>query len=105
MKNPIAVLDNILVEKLVENKTGLVLPEGINADENRAEGKGKVVSVGHGIRRADGTIAKQIIEVGDVIYFSRYTPVKIEDKEYLITKEVHVLLILKDEEIKPTKHK
>jgi len=99
MQKPIAVLDNILVERVVENKTGLFLPQDVKTDD-RAEGKGKVVSVGHGIRRADGTIAPQIVKEGDTIYFSRYTPVKIEEKEYLITKEVHVLLILKDEKIK-----
>jgi co-chaperonin GroES (HSP10) len=102
---PIAVLDNILVERVVDqNKAGLVLPEYVKNDE-RAEGKGRVISVGQGIRRADGTIAPQIIKEGDIIYFSRYTPVKIEDKEYLITKEVHVLLILKDEKVKSNKHK
>jgi co-chaperonin GroES (HSP10) len=95
---PIAVLDNILVERIVENKLGLLLPDNIKTDD-RAEGKGKVISVGQGIRRADGTIAPQIIKEGDIIYFSRYTPVKIEEKEYLITKEVHVLLILKNEKI------
>ena len=105
MQKPIAVLDNILVERTTdENKSGLLLPTDAKTDD-RAEGKGKVISVGHGIRRVDGTISPQIIKEGDVIYFSRYTPVKIEEKEYLITKEVHVLLILRDEEIKPTKHK
>jgi co-chaperonin GroES (HSP10) len=98
----IAVLDNILVEKITENKTGLFLPDDVKTD-NREEGRGKVISVGHGIRRADGTIVPQVVKEGDVIYFSRYTPIKVDGKEYLLTKEVHVLLIEKDEKTKPNK--
>jgi co-chaperonin GroES (HSP10) len=104
---PIAVLDNILVEKIIEkNKTGLALPEYMEGeDKMKPIDMGKVISVGHGIRRADGTISPQVIEVGDVIYFSRYYPIKIEEKEYLVTKEVHVLIVLKDEKIITRKSK
>jgi co-chaperonin GroES (HSP10) len=105
MKKPIAVLDNILVEKIIEdNKAGLALPEYMEGDDKmKPIDMGKVISVGHGIRRVDGTISPQVIKEGDVIYFSRYYPIKIEGKDYLVTKEVHVLLIIKDEKVKSTK--
>jgi co-chaperonin GroES (HSP10) len=103
---PIAVLDNILVEPITENQTtaGILIPEGgMKGTQERFEGKGKVLSVGHGIRKADGKIVPQIIEEGDIIYFSRCTPIRLDGKDYVMTKEVHVLLILKDEKIKSTK--
>lgn len=104
MKKIIAVLDNIVVEKITdtETKSGIVLPEYAQSNtQERAEGKGKVIAVGNGIRKLDGTLTPLMVKKGDIIYFSKYIPVKIDEKDYLLTKEVYVLIII--EEIKDEK--
>ena len=97
------LLNNILVESIIDEKTksGLIIPllPGVR-ESPRESGKGKVISVGQGIRKPDGSIVPLLVKKGDIILFSRYSPVKIDEKDYLITKEEFVLAILKDEKIK-----
>ena len=91
------LLDNILMEPIVEDKTksGLLLPES-QQPSKRESGKGKVISVGQGIRKPDGSIAPLLVKKGDIVLYSRYSPVRIEEQDYLITKEEWVLAILKN---------
>lgn len=88
-------LNNILVDKIEENVSGLILPDTIQ--EKKSEGKGKVIAVGQGIRNMDGSISPLLVKKGDIILFNRYSLVKIEKKEYLLVREEWVVAILKDE--------
>lgn len=95
-KNRIRPLqDRIIVERLeAEEKTasGIIIPD--NAKEKPQ--RGRVVSVGKGKVREDGTVQPVDLKEGDTILFGKYagTEIKIEGDEYLIMREDDVLGVL-----------
>ena len=78
-------------EKSVSNG-GIIIPD--NAKEKPQ--RGRVVSVGKGKVREDGTVQPLDLKEGDTILFGKYagTEVKIEGDEYLIMREDDVLGVL-----------
>jgi chaperonin GroES len=88
------ILNNILVEKLEEETNGVIIPD---QQEKKAEGKGKVIAVGKGTRNIDGSISPLVIKKGDIVLFSRYSPTKLDGKEYLLTKEEWILAVIKND--------
>lgn len=87
--------DRLIVERLEgEEKTasGLFIPD--NAKEKPQ--RGRVVSVGKGKVREDGTIQPLDLRSGDQILFGKYagTEIKIDGTEYLIMREDDVLGVL-----------
>jgi chaperonin GroES len=87
--------DRLIVERLEgEEKTasGLFIPD--NAKEKPQQGK--VVAVGKGKVRDDGTIQPLDLKKGDRILFGKYsgTEIKIDGNEYLIMREDDVLGVL-----------
>jgi chaperonin GroES len=87
--------DRIIVERVeAEEKTagGLYLPD--NAKEKPT--RGKVIAVGKGKVREDGTVSPLDLKVGDHILFGRYsgTEIKIDEQEYLIMREDDVLGVI-----------
>ena len=88
--------DYVLIEPIKEEektKTGILLPE--TAEKERPE-QGQVIAVGPGKKNPKGDIIKPEVKVGDRVLFTKYGPneIKVEDKEYLITKEEDILAIL-----------
>jgi chaperonin GroES len=86
--------DRIIVKQLGEeekSKGGIIIPD--SAKEKPMEGK--VVAVGKGKVKKDGTKAPMELKVGDRILFARYagTEVKIEG-EHLMMKEDDVLAVI-----------
>ena len=84
--------DRLIVERLEsEEKTasGLYIPE--TAKEKPQQGR--VVSVGKGRVREDGTIQPLDLKSGDKILFGKYsgTEIKLDGNEYLIMREEDVL--------------
>jgi chaperonin GroES len=84
--------DRIIVQRLDEQEKtagGLFIPD--SAKEKPQQGK--VVSVGKGKVREDGTIQPLDVKAGDKILFGKYsgTEIKIEAEEYLIMREDDVL--------------
>jgi len=80
--------DRVLVKRVEEEtKTagGIIIPD------NHAEkpARGKVVSVGPGKRKEDGSFITPALKSGDLILFGKYAgnEVKVEGQEYLIMKE------------------
>ncbi len=87
--------DRIIVSRLEsEEKTqgGIIIPD--TAKEKPQQGK--VIAVGQGRLKEDGTIIEQEIKAGDKVLFSRWsgTEVKVDGKEWLIMKEDDILAIL-----------
>jgi chaperonin GroES len=87
--------DRLIVERLEgEEKTasGLFIPD--NAKEKPQQGK--VIAVGKGKVRDDGTLQPLDLKKGDRILFGKYsgTEIKIDGNEYLIMREDDVLGVL-----------
>ncbi len=88
--------DRILVERLDEaeqqSSGGIIIPD--SAKEKPQQGK--VVAVGNGKKKDDGTVVALDVKVGDTILFGKYSgsEVSVEDNEYLIMREDEALAII-----------
>ncbi len=87
--------DRILVSRIDEEETtkaGIIIPD--TATEKPQEGK--VVAVGKGKVRDDGTLQKLDVKKGDRILFTKYagSEVELDGEEHLILREDDVLGIL-----------
>ena len=85
----------IVVERVeLEQKTagGIIIPDTVKEKPTQ----GKVVAVGPGNRKDDGTIVPLDVKEGDIILFAKWggSEVTIGDKDYLIMKEEDVLGII-----------
>ena len=84
-----------LLKKEASGKTdtGIYIPE--TAEKERPE-KGKVIAVGPGKMKDDGTIIPMSLKRGQIVLFSKYGPneIKVDNKEYLIAKEEDILAII-----------
>jgi chaperonin GroES len=80
------------VEALQKSAGGLFIPD--TAKEKPQEGK--VIAVGKGKRKEDGTLIKLDVKEGDRILFSKYSgnDVTIDGKEYIIMREEDILGIV-----------
>ena len=88
--------DRLLVEAISEDeitKAGIILPDTV--DKEKPE-KGKIVAVGSGRLKDDGTRIALEVKVGDIVFFKKYSPdeIKVDGKEYLILSESDILAIL-----------
>jgi chaperonin GroES len=87
--------DRLIVKRLEEEektKGGIIIPD--TAKEKPIEGK--VIAVGKGKIKEDGTKIPMEVKKGDRILFAKYagTEVKIDGEEHLIMKEEDVLAII-----------
>ena len=88
--------DRLLVERLDEDEAkssgGIIIPD--SAKEKPQQGK--VIAVGNGKKKDDGTVAALDVKAGDKILFGKYSgnDVKVEDHEYLIMREDEVLAVI-----------
>ena len=87
--------DRLIVEPIEEEGTtasGIVLPE--TAKEKPMQGK--VLAIGPGARKEDGSRITMDVSTGDTVLYAKYigTEVKVESKKYLILKETDVLAIV-----------
>ncbi|PKL37006.1 co-chaperone GroES [Candidatus Peregrinibacteria bacterium HGW-Peregrinibacteria-1] len=85
MTKVVPVGDNIVVEPIVEemSSSGIIIPDTASKEKPM---KGKVVAVGPGKLRKDGSRSEMECSEGDVVLFSKYGPteIKVEGKEVLI---------------------
>lgn len=84
--------DRLIVERLEgEEKTagGIIIPD--SAKEKPQQGR--VIAVGKGRVREDGSVQPLDLKEGDTILFGKYagTEIKIEGEDYLIMREDDVL--------------
>ncbi len=87
--------DRLIVKRLEEEektKGGIIIPD--TAKEKPIEGK--VIAVGKGKIKEDGTTIPMEVKKGDRILFAKYggTEVKIDGEEHLMMKEDDVLAII-----------
>jgi chaperonin GroES len=87
--------DRLVVEPIEQEEltaSGIMLPE--TAKEKPMQGK--VLALGPGGRKEDGSRIVMDISKGDTVLYAKYagTEVKIENKKYLILKETDVLAIV-----------
>ena len=87
--------DRLIVKRVEEEektKGGIVIPD--TAKEKPVEGK--VIAVGDGRIKEDGTKIPLEVKKGDRILFTKYagTEVKIDGEEHLIMKEDDVLIVI-----------
>jgi len=82
-------------EEVMESKTksGIILPD--TAKEKPIEGK--VVAVGKGRVKEDGTVIPLEVKAGDKVLFNKYagTEIQIEGEEHLMMREDDILGIIK----------
>ncbi len=83
--------DHILVEAIEEEnktKSGIILP-----DTKEKPSKGKVVAVGNGKILDNGTRAPIDVKIGDIVYFTKYSPdeLDVEGTKYLVIKQSSLL--------------
>jgi chaperonin GroES len=81
--------DRLIVEPIEQEEmtaSGIVLPE--TAKEKPMQGK--VLAVGPGARKDDGSRAELDVSVNDTVLYAKYagTEVKIDNKKYLILKKL-----------------
>jgi chaperonin GroES len=87
--------DRVIVKRTEEEektKGGIIIPD--TAKEKPAEGK--IVAVGAGRIKKDGTKIPLEVKAGDRVLFSKYggTEVKIDGEEHLMMREDDILAII-----------
>jgi chaperonin GroES len=87
--------DRLIVQRLEEEektKGGIIIPD--TAKEKPIEGK--VIAVGTGRIKKDGTKIPLGVKKGDRVLYAKYggTEVKIDGEEYLMMKEDDILAII-----------
>jgi chaperonin GroES len=93
--NIVPLSDRVIVERidaLEKSAGGLFIPD--TAKEKPQEGK--VIAVGKGKRKEDGTILPMDVKKGDRILFTKYAgnDVTVSGKEYIIMREEDILGVL-----------
>ena len=89
--------DRILVQRLEEGEQmvgGIIIPD--TAKEKPQQGK--VIAVGKGKIKDDGTVIPPDVKQGDTILFGKYSgqEIKLDGEEYLIMREEEVLAVIED---------
>jgi len=87
--------DRIIVKRLEEEektKGGIIIPD--TAKEKPIEGR--VIAVGDGKIKEDGTKIPMEVKKGDRVLFAKYagTEIKIDGEEHLMMKEDDILAII-----------
>jgi len=87
--------DRVIVKRVEEDektKGGIIIPD--TAKEKPIEGK--VVAVGKGKVRDDGTVQPLDVKKGNRILFGKYagTEIKVEGEEHLIMREDDILGVI-----------
>jgi chaperonin GroES len=90
--------DHVLIEPYVEeniSKSGIILPD--NSKEKPS--KWTVIAVGKGKLLENGQRAPMDVSVGDVVFFTKYSPDELEVKDgdvtktYLVVKHSSILAV------------
>ena len=88
--------DRIIVERLEEDSEqkvgGIIIPD--TAKEKPQQGK--VIAVGKGKVKDDGSLAPLDVKAGDTVLFGKYSgqEIKLEATEYLIMREDEILGVI-----------
>jgi chaperonin GroES len=85
------ILEPVTAEE--KTKSGIFIPD--TASQEKPE-QGKVLAVGPGKLKKDGTRMPMDVKVGDTVIFSKYSPseIKLDNKEYLVVSDEDILAIV-----------
>lgn len=71
----------VIVEPIVEKKNiGIIIPDSAVDHGDGKTVRGKVVAMNNGRLTIDGTRVKPELKVGDVILYSRYSPIELNSE-------------------------
>jgi len=87
--------DRVIVKRLNEDERtagGIIIPD--SAKEKPIQGK--VLAVGNGKRKEDGTRTGMDLKIGDTVLFGKYggTEVKFQEEDLLILREEDILAVV-----------
>ncbi|WP_166819741.1 co-chaperone GroES [Thalassoroseus pseudoceratinae] len=87
--------DKVVIQRIEAEAVtagGLVLPD----DAQKQATEGRVLSVGAGVRRADGTVTPFQVKEGDRVMFTPWagTEIDIDGEPLLIASESDILVVL-----------
>ena len=87
--------DRIIVERIEEGEQqvgGIIIPD--TAKEKPQQGK--VIAVGKGKVKDDGTVTPLDVQAGDTVLFGKYSgqEIKLEGDEFLIMREDEILGVI-----------
>ncbi len=90
--------DRLIVERIEETEQmvgGIIIPD--TAKEKPQQGK--VIAVGKGKVKDDGTVTPLDVEAGDKVLFGKYSgqEIKLDGDEYLIMREDEILGVLESD--------
>ena len=90
--------DRIIVERIEEGEQqvgGIIIPD--TAKEKPQQGK--VIAVGKGKIKDDGTVAPLDVQAGDTVLFGKYSgqEIKLEGDEFLIMREDEILGVIESD--------
>ena len=90
--------DRIIVERIEEGEQqvgGIIIPD--TAKEKPQQGK--VIAVGKGKVRDDGTVSPLDVQAGDKVLFGKYSgqEIKLDGDEFLIMREDEILGVLESD--------
>lgn len=88
------LFDRVIVEEEKEekSKSGIFL----GGESSNAVKKGKVIYVGQGTEKDDGSLSTMFVKVGDRVIFNKYTSSEavIDEKQVLILRQTDILAII-----------
>ena len=90
--------DRIIVERIEEGEQqvgGIIIPD--TAKEKPQQGK--VIAVGNGKIKDDGTVTPLDVRAGDTVLFGKYSgqEIKLEGDEFLIMREDEILGVIESD--------
>ncbi len=91
--------DRLIIERIEDDTEqqigGIIIPD--TAKEKPQQGK--VIAVGKGKVKEDGTITPVDVSAGDKVLFGKYSgqEIKLDGEEYLIMREDEILGVLESE--------
>ncbi|MCY4637233.1 MAG: co-chaperone GroES [Acidobacteria bacterium] len=90
--------DRIIVERIEEGEQqvgGIIIPD--TAKEKPQQGK--VIAVGNGKIKDDGTVTPLDVKAGDTVLFGKYSgqEIKLEGDEFLIMREDEILGVIESD--------
>ncbi len=90
--------DRIIVERIEEGEQqvgGIIIPD--TAKEKPQQGK--VIAVGNGKVKDDGTVTPLDVKAGDTVLFGKYSgqEIKLDGDEFLIMREDEILGVIESD--------
>ena len=91
--------DRLIIERIEDDTEqqigGIIIPDTAKEKPHQ----GKVIAVGKGKVKEDGTITPVDVSAGDKVLFGKYSgqEIKLDGEEYLIMREDEILGVLESE--------